>query len=96
MSTNPQSADDTDNTTYGAIAQSVKYLCDRHPAISMRVIQLDMPVTHQSIIDTTAAALKELNQLAIPNYTGRPKARGIDVGERVRMVLMDHIASVPG
>lgn len=88
--------DDIDNSTYGAIAQSVKYITDRHPGVSMRVINLELPITHQSILDATAAALRELNKPSVPNYTGRPRATGVDVGQRVRCLVLDHVASVPG
>lgn len=86
----------TDNSTYGAIAQSVKYITDRHPHVSMLTIDLDLPITHDSIIAATVKALKSLNKPSVPNYTGRPKATGLEVGKRARCLVLDHVASVPG
>lgn len=62
----------------------------------MLTIDLDLPITHESIIAATVKALTSLNKPSKPNYTGRPKATGLEVGKRARCLVLDHVASVPG
>jgi hercynylcysteine S-oxide lyase len=85
-----------DNTTYGAVNQSAKYQCDRHPNIRLESIEIVFPASHAEIIAKTEEVLKKLNKEAKPNYTGTPKPEGNVVGERVKMVIVDQIASNPG
>lgn len=86
----------TDNTTYGAVNQGVKYICDKHPHLSMETIHLTTPLSHGHILDATRKVLSEINSVAVPDYSGRPRPSGRSVNRRVRMLVLDHIASVPG
>ncbi|WRT70899.1 uncharacterized protein IL334_007898 [Kwoniella shivajii] len=84
------------STTYGAVGQMVKCVCDRNPQIRLEVINDIFPCTHQEILDKTNQVLGKYNQIARPNYTGQSKATGISANERVRAVIVDAIASNPG
>ena len=85
-----------DSTTYGAVGQIVKHLCDRHPDIRLEVVPVLLPCSHGDITAQTESVLKKYNQQAAPNYTGMSKPSGISTKERVRMVIVDSIASNPG
>ncbi|KAI9633417.1 pyridoxal phosphate-dependent transferase [Dioszegia hungarica] len=84
------------NTTYGAVAQTIKYLVDRNPTLSLEVISLDFPVSHAEIVKRTEEVLAKYNSPAIPNYTGQAKPTGLDVKKRIRGLVIDQIASMPG
>jgi hypothetical protein len=84
------------STTYGAISQMMKFTCDQHPEINLDIIDLAFPMSHDAIVKETEKALATYNEPAIPNYTGQPKAAGKTPGDRVRLVVVDSIASNPG
>ncbi|KAL1412461.1 hypothetical protein Q8F55_000206 [Vanrija albida] len=84
-------------TTYNAISQTAKYTCDRNPGIRLEIIQLTFPTTHAEIVEKTEALFKKYNQKAKgPRGDSVPNAVAVDGKERVRMVVIDSIASNPG
>ncbi|WWD20884.1 hypothetical protein CI109_105361 [Kwoniella shandongensis] len=83
-------------TTYGAVAQTLKYLADTHPNIRVETINVNFPTSHASIVQATDDLLGKYNEVAGPNYTGQSKATGKKPDERVKLVLVDAIASNPG
>jgi hypothetical protein len=78
------------------VAQTIKYLVDRNPTLSLEVINLDFPVSHAEIVERTEEVLAKYNSPAIPNYTGQAKPTGRDVKRRIRGLVIDQIASMPG
>ncbi|KAK8850714.1 hypothetical protein IAR55_004634 [Kwoniella newhampshirensis] len=84
------------STTYGAVAQTLKYLADRHPNIRLETIDIHFPTSHASIVQATEDLFEKYNEVAIPNYTGQSKPNGKKPNERVRLVVVDAIASMPG
>lgn len=87
---------DVDSTTYGAVAQMAKHFADVLP-ISLHIVSLTFPCTHAEILTATEDVLAQYNKVAIPNYTGQSRAEGKDGNhQRVRAVLCDVLASMPG
>lgn len=84
-------------TTYDAVSQTAKYTCDRNPQLRLEVIELTFPTTHAEIVAKTEAVFKKYNQKAkAPRGDSVPKPAAVDGKERVRMVVIDSIASNPG
>ena len=75
----------SDSTSYGAILQTLRALCDSHTRINLTVvvIPLTFPTSHAEIV--------RLTEQAIVANGGVKTKRG-----RVRMVIADGIASNPG
>ncbi|WWD07144.1 hypothetical protein V865_005241 [Kwoniella europaea PYCC6329] len=84
------------SSTYGAVGQMVKCLCDKNPQIRLEIIDDVFPCSHKDIIEQSEKVLSRYNQLAKPNYTGLSKATGVNADGRVRAVVVDAIASNPG
>lgn len=61
-----------------------KFVCDKYQGVSYHEIPLAFPETHDEIVRKTEAVLKQ--------YNGGAGARA----QRVRMVVVDSIASLPG
>ncbi|KAK4684179.1 hercynylcysteine S-oxide lyase, partial [Tremellales sp. Uapishka_1] len=80
------------STTYGAVAQTLKYLCDRNAKLSLEIVDVVFPCSHASIVEKTQAVLEKYNKAT----TDSAHAVGNTAGERVRMVVVDGIASMPG
>lgn len=74
------------STSYGAILQSLRYTCDANPGVKLVVIPLTFPLPHAEIVRQTEDVFRKYN------------AHGGDAEEsgRVRMVVVDGIASNPG
>lgn len=91
-------ADSTDNTTYGAVGQTLKYICDKHPGVKLHVIDLTFPIAHSEIVAQTEAVFAQYNQVAIPHFSGISKATPLCRANctRVKMCVVDQIASLPG
>lgn len=87
-----------DDTTYGAVAQTVKYLADRNPGLSIESIHVDFPCAHSAIIQRTEEALKALNRNADSNHPSAAltKGEGGVKNKRVKALIIDQIASQPG
>ncbi|OXH22779.1 hypothetical protein J008_06257 [Cryptococcus neoformans] len=84
------------STTYGAVAQMAKRFADVLP-ISLHIVPLTFPCTHAKILTATEDVLAQYNKEAIPNYTGQSRAEGKEGNhQRVRAVLCDVLASMPG
>ncbi|WWC92518.1 uncharacterized protein L201_007477 [Kwoniella dendrophila CBS 6074] len=83
-------------STYGAVGQMVKCICDKNPKIRLEVIDDVFPCTHKEIIEKSETLLSQYNEIAKPNYTGISKPTGIKADERIKLVLLDAIASNPG
>ena len=84
------------NVTYGAVAQTMKHLCDRIPGLSLEVIDLTFPCSHADVLRETEEVIKKYNVPATPSYTGEPQPTGQSPHSRVRMMVLDSIASNPG
>ncbi|KAI5451918.1 hypothetical protein NCC49_001219 [Naganishia albida] len=69
------------STTYGAVKQTLKYICDKHEGVECVEIPLNFPETHDQIVQKTENVLKKY---------------GPGSEQRVRMVVIDSIASNPG
>ncbi|KAL7420902.1 hypothetical protein Q5752_004856 [Cryptotrichosporon argae] len=83
-------------TTYGAIGQTVKYICDKHPGVRLEVVDVAFPCAHADVVRQTEAVLSRYNELAPLDLSGLPRAVGRNVHARVRAVVVDQIASLPG
>jgi len=76
----------------------MKYVCDRNPGVKLETILVEFPCYHSEIIEKTQAVLEKYNQ-PTSNVRGGsepPVAVGVNANERVRMVVIDSIASAPG
>lgn len=85
-----------DSTTYGAVAQTAKYICDRHPKVDLEVVDVTFPCDHSEVLARTAEMIDKWNEPAKPHFSGQAKPAGKTAFERVRMVIVDQIASNPG
>ena len=74
----------------------MKYYCDSNPSINLDIIPLPFPLPNDTIVDRAEEAIGRWNVPAIPNYTGQAQPTGKDVDGRVRLVVVDSIASNPG
>ena len=74
----------------------MKYLCDRHPNIRLEVIDEIYPCPPKEVVDKTREVLEKYNLPAKPDYTGLPRAVGKNTEERIKLVVVDQIASNPG
>lgn len=74
----------------------MKHLCDRNPGLNLEIIEISFPCSHESIIKKTEEVLAKYNETATPSYTGESKPTGRNAHQRVRMVVVDSIASMPG
>lgn len=74
----------------------MKHICDRNRNVKIEVIEIDFPCSHSSIVAKTEQLLSKYNELAKPSYTGESKPTGHSPHERVRMIIIDSIASMPG
>ncbi|GHJ85264.1 hypothetical protein NliqN6_1666 [Naganishia liquefaciens] len=72
------------STTYAAVKQTLKFVCDKYQGVTYHEIPLAFPETHDEIVRKTESVLKE--------YNGGAGARA----QRVRMVVVDSIVSLPG
>lgn len=84
------------STTYGAVQQMMKFYCDMNPEINLDVINLTFPCSHQTIIDQTEQALGEWNEVNLTEGEEQHTPKGKKEGGRVRLVVVDSIASNPG
>jgi hypothetical protein len=80
-----------DTITYGAVAQMMKYICDVHP-VTIQVVDLTFPCPHSEILRKTEEVLERYNE----EQPEEGKPRGKSAKERVKMVVVDSIASNPG
>ena len=85
-----------DSTSYNALAQTMKYICDRHDDVTIEHVDLTFPCPHSEVIAKTEAMLEKYNHATGPRhaFNGHPEGKSHD--KRVRMVLVDTIASNPG
>lgn len=74
----------------------MKYYCDANPQINLDILPLPFPLPNDIIVERAEEALSRWNKPAIPNYTGQAQPTGKEVGSRVRLVIVDSIASNPG
>lgn len=70
------------STSYGAILQTLRYTCDANPGVSLEIIPLEFPCSHQDIVTKTENWMRKWN------LEGK--------GGRVKMIVIDGVASVPG
>lgn len=74
----------------------MKHLCDRNPGLSIETIDLTFPCSHAEILRKTEEVIKKYNEEATPSYTGESKPTGRNAHSRIRMMVLDSIASNPG
>jgi len=67
-----------------------------HPEINLDIVDLTFPCSHEDIVRKAEEAITEWNEPAITNYTGQPTPTGKTPDARVRIVIVDSIASNPG
>ena len=84
-----------DSTTYGAIGQMVKCVCDRHPGVSIEVIEVKFPCPKSVVVKDTESLLKKYNGSAVPGHAGASMS-AVKAEKRVKMVVVDAISSNPG
>lgn len=83
-------------STYNAVSQMMKHVCDTHP-VRLEVVNVTFPCLHSGIVDATEAMLKKYNKPTGRASGGDGPAQAEGVGkERIRVVVVDSIASVPG
>lgn len=85
-----------DASTYNAVSQGLKYVCDRHAGVRLEVIPVTFPTTHAAIVEATAALFRKYNHSVPRNYDALTGTPAPFRGERVRLVVVDSIASAPG
>lgn len=83
-------------STYNAVSQMMKHLCDRYPKIRLEIIICTFPCLHADIVKATEDVLAKHNKPAAQSGSTPLRAEGVKADERVRMVVVDSIASVPG
>jgi hypothetical protein len=84
------------STTYGAVQQMMKFYCDMNPEINLDIINLTFPCSHAKIINQTEEFLGEWNEVNPTEGDDQPTPKGKKEEGRVRMVVVDSIASNPG
>jgi len=84
------------STTYGAVSQTIKHICDRDRGVSLHEIEITFPCPHSDIVKKFEEVVSKYNEPAKPSYTGEPKPTGRNQNNRVRLAVIDTIASNPG
>jgi hypothetical protein len=84
------------STTYGAVQQMMKFYCDMNPEINLDIIILTFPCSHAKIINQTEELLGQWNEVNPTEGDGQHVPKGKKEGGRVRLVVVDSIASNPG
>lgn len=74
----------------------MKYYTDSNPQINLDTVHLAFPLPNDVVVSRAEEAISHWNDPAIPNYTGQSQPTGKEVGGRVRLVVVDSIASMPG
>lgn len=83
-------------STYNAVSQMMKHVCDTHDGVRIEIVDVKFPCLHSEIVAATEAVLKKYNK---PTGATRGGAGANPEGlgkERVRLVVVDSIASAPG
>jgi selenocysteine lyase/cysteine desulfurase len=76
------------STSYGSVLQTLRYLCDANPGVTLEVIPLEFPeCTHEEILRRTEEVVKKYNKKRGEEGEG---------GGRVKMVMIDGMSSMPG
>jgi hypothetical protein len=84
------------STTYGAVQQMMKFYCDMNPEINLDIINLTFPCSHETIINQTEELLGQWNEVNPTEGDSQHVPKGKKEGGRVRLVVVDSIASNPG
>jgi hypothetical protein len=74
----------------------MKHLCDRIAGLKLEIIDVTFPCSYKAILEKTEEVVQRYNKPASPNYSGEARPTGQTPNERVRMVVVDSIASMPG
>ncbi|GMK58918.1 hypothetical protein CspeluHIS016_0603600 [Cutaneotrichosporon spelunceum] len=85
-------------TTYNAVSQTMKCVCDRNPGVKLEIILVDLPCYHSEIVEKTEAVFAKYNKPTGNTRGGSEPAvaTGVSAKERVRLVVVDSISSMPG
>jgi hypothetical protein len=84
------------STTYGAVQQMMKFYCDMNPEINLDIINLTFPCSHGTIINQTEEHLGQWNEVNPTEEDEQHIPKGKKEEGRVRLVVVDSIASNPG
>ncbi|ORX40856.1 pyridoxal phosphate-dependent transferase [Kockovaella imperatae] len=84
------------DTTYGAMSQMMKCVCDRHPKVNLEIIKVTQPCSHASVVKQTEEVLAKYNEAVHQNPSDARAPKDKRQGQRVRLLLIDSIASNPG
>ena len=76
----------------------MKSYCDMNPEINLDIINLTFPCSHETIINQTEELLGQWNEVNPTEGDEQPSPKGKTETEegRVRLVVVDSIASNPG
>jgi len=74
----------------------MKFYCDMNPEINLDIINLTFPCSHQTIITQTEEVLGQWNEVNPTEGDGQHVPKGKKEEGRVRLVVVDSIASNPG
>ena len=74
----------------------MKHICDYNPGVSLLTIDVTFPCPLSDVVDATEQAFAEHNRVVKPQLSGVKKAEGVSSEKRVRMCVVDQIASNPG
>lgn len=77
------------------MGQTIKYIADKNP-VTIERIDLRFPCSHAEVLKKTEELFSKYNALAKPDYSGENKPIGITAHSRIRMLVVDTIASNPG
>ncbi|KLT45811.1 PLP-dependent transferase, partial [Cutaneotrichosporon oleaginosum] len=83
-------------STYNAVSQMMKHVCDTHEGVRIEVVNTTFPCAHSDIVEATEAVLKKYNKPVSAPGDGPVVPQGVEKDERVRVVVVDSIASLPG
>jgi kynureninase len=76
----------------------MKHVCDTHEGVRIEVVPTTFPCAHSELVEATEVLLKKYNKPtgATRGGDGPVVSQGVGKDERVRVVVVDSIASVPG
>ena len=76
--------------------QTMKRICDEHPAMTLEIIPNNQPCPHSTVVKKTEEVLAKYNEVVGDESSLEVNPRDKKPGQRVRLLLIDSIASNPG
>lgn len=85
-------------STYNAVSQMVKHIADKYEGVRIEIVDVAFPCLHSEIVEATEKALATYNKPTGLSRGGETAAvaRGVNEKERIKLVVVDSIASAPG